>query len=495
MVAKLETPNSGIKNTNNQSAKNTSEAGEQWQTIALKPEGEKPKPKTFVFVDDRYVKMVSDEIDPSAPRPSFHYEPKDASNPIHVKSAKDAQKNLDDIQSGLNWGVGKQLYDFSIGAGLKSASFVWHNSYGRMWNHATGNTAEIKRKDAEIAKIKQDIKQIPVLMANAFAYVAANPKAAASAALHAPFEHAQSLIDQGKVKEAGEFWGRALASVPLALYSGIGSVAAVRNLPNMVKATGKLIKKAKIGAMRLPKGIGKDGGRLPKANAPIVEQVITQVNTARTKVKNLPFLQKIKSRKKPAPKIGLLEHGPTFPVDRIGDGRGQGSLKKVYEITNTSENPQVVGIRYSGFKAIGNIEEEVAILRHLKKLGFPTINNPSTMMLQKNGVLKSNFNAERVMIMDAYPKGSKNLRAETYFSQSDWNNIANKNTLDSFKLIRKKFIENNIHVGDCQYEILPNGNVILTDPMGIGVGFFPSDIKLIDKYIKMTVISLRKRKS
>jgi hypothetical protein len=268
---------SAISNQQSAIAENTPEAGEQWQTIALKPEGEKPKPKTFVFVDDRYVKIVSDEVDPAAPRVSFHYEPKDPSNPVHVKAAKDGQKNLDDFQSGLNEGVGKQLYDFSIGAGLKSAGFVWHNSYGRMWNKVTGNTAEIKRKDAEIANIKQDIKQIPSLMANAFAYVAANPKAAASAALHAPFEHAQSLIDQGKVKEAGEFWGRALASVPLAIYSGVGSVTALRNLPKMVKAGKKLIKTAKIGVMRLPKGIGKEGGRLPKANVPIVGTVAIAV--------------------------------------------------------------------------------------------------------------------------------------------------------------------------------------------------------------------------
>jgi hypothetical protein len=289
MVTRAVTPNSDATISKQQSeiAKNTPEAGKQWQTIALKPPA--AKPKTFVFVDDRYVKIVSDEIDPAAPRPSFHYEAKDPSNPVHVKAANDGQKNLDAFNSGLNWGVGNQLYDFTLGAGVKSTKFYWHNSYGRMWNHATGNKAELARKDAEIAKIKQDIKQIPALMANAYFLVKADPQSAVSAALNAPFIHAESLMAQGKYKEAGEFWGRALASVPLAVYSGIGSVAAVRNLPKMVKTGRKLVKTTKIGMMRLPKGIGKEGGRLPKGSAPIVPKIITATNVARVKDGKFPL--------------------------------------------------------------------------------------------------------------------------------------------------------------------------------------------------------------
>jgi hypothetical protein len=222
-------------------------------------------------------------------------------------------------------------------------------------------------------------------------------------------------------------------------------------------------------------------------------------------VKNYPLLNKSKTRrdvldirnvkvvKYPAAVNGLLEHGPTFPLNRIGKFRGAGHNKKVSVLKGTQSHPLVVATDKKGLKNYeADMNSEVRDLREINNMGIPTVSNPSTMMLEKGkGIrfsVKSFFDpslrSERVMIMDAFPVGSKNSKHWHKMSQADWDSRINTKTLDSLALTRKKLLENKKSIIDAQYMLFPNGEVILIDPLYIHDGINIGNIKYLDDAIR-----------
>ena len=255
-----------------------------------KPIAQKAKPDAFdksQFIDGRYVKLVSDEIDPAFPQPAQHLEPIDPSNPVHVAAEKAGQKNYDAYQWGIKVGAAKQFGDAAlglvkapfqlIGVAGKSMQNLWDNGTVRLWDTVTGNKADLKRIDGANAARVMQMRAILSHLGDITARIAKDPTGELARKLTEPFAKAEKLRKQQKYQAAGEVMGRALASVPLAAYS---VAFAIKTLPatvaNLQKGA-KLIKASPKTLMQnvkaLLKGIGEKGGKLPVEKLPVAEKI------------------------------------------------------------------------------------------------------------------------------------------------------------------------------------------------------------------------------
>jgi hypothetical protein len=209
--------------------------------------------------------------------------------------------------------------------------------------------------------------------------------------------------------------------------------------------------------------------------------------------RDAPDIRNVTVVKYPAAVNGLLEHGPTFPLNRIGKFRGAGHNKKVSVLKGTQSHPHVVATDKKGLKNFeADMSSEVRDLREIKNMGIPTVRGSSTMMLEKGKGIRFSVKAffdpslrsERVMIMEAFPVGSKNSKHWHKMSQADWDSRINNKTLDNLILTRKELLANKKSIKDAQYMLFPNGEVILIDPLYIYDGINYGNIKYLDDAIR-----------
>jgi hypothetical protein len=263
--------------------------------LAQKAKETSPKPKSkpdsfdkSLFVDGRYVKLVSDEVDPAFPQHTQHFEPINSGNPVHVAAAKAGQKNYDAHDRGIKVGVLKQFAHVAkqaikapfelIGLAGKSMQTIWDNGTVRLWDIATGNKKDLKRiDDANEAQLLQT-RAIVEHLGEIKDRIVQDPTGELAKKLLQPFEKHAEFMAQGKYYEAGEVMGRALASVPLAAFSVAFAIenipATVAQLQKVSKFTNNLPKTMTAGVKALPKGIGGKGGRLPVGTVPLSAAVM-----------------------------------------------------------------------------------------------------------------------------------------------------------------------------------------------------------------------------
>ncbi len=409
--------------------------------VAFKPKSASTKPAssklvsqklkldTFdksLFIDSRYVVVVSDEVDPAFPQHTQHIEPKDPSNPLHVAAAKAGQKNYDAHDWGLKVGVAKQFGKAAltaikapfqlIGLAGQSLNDMWHNGSVRLWDMATGNTADLKRIDAmNEAKVLQT-RAILEHLGEIKDRIIKDPAGELAKKLTEPFIKHDNLMAQGKYYEAGEVMGRALASVPLAAFSVAFAIenlpATIANLQKVAKFAKTLPKVAKAGLKALPKGIGVKGGKLPAGVVPLSEVVLVTIKGSKQSAQQNHGVTPAQvaaemQRRKLAKQNGGTDisahnkHGggqvyaqPT-PANEFGDmGGGNGEPPVVKPVKKTSRRPLD---RSSKGRKTGLVEKILTQVDKIPaKIGKPLLfKNWKAMSYVKRGsLLKQMLKAE-----------------------------------------------------------------------------------------------------
>ncbi len=495
---------------------------------ALPPLLAKQKPVKPIVEKAPAVKLRSSEIDSSmviqkgvissSGFPVITYTARDPSNPKHRKAVQDSYRR-----------DGEMAFAFWKSMGKTAAGWVkpgLDNTVGLTLDVLSQNHTEASKKISNVWRagksafklvLKANNNKPKVVLKIAELVFVVPPKA-----IYEGVSIAVEKSGKGDHKGAASALGGAVAIVP-ATFEGM------RLTPKLVKGSSTIVKngggKIAQGLDKIPAVVGKPLlfsnwetlshirrkallAETLKAKGLSLQQLYNLAKLDNLTLNNITDLLKksdqlrkantvsnIKNHhliKHPAPIAGLLEHGPTFPLNRIGTFIGAGYNKKVSELINTFETPLVVAADKKGLKNLeADINSEVKDLGIIKNMGIPTISHPNTMMLEKGTGIKfairAYFNpslrSERVMIMEAFPTGSKNSKHWHKMSQAEWDSKISTRTLEDLILIRQKILKSNKSIRDTQYMLFPDGKIILFDPLYIKDGINYADIKYLDAAI------------
>jgi hypothetical protein len=150
---------------------------------------------------------------------------------------------------------------------------------------------------------------------------------------------------------------------------------------------------------------------------------------------------------------------------------GTGAEKMVFEINGRDD--LVVAIQNE--PNIGYLQDEVAALSQLDKLGFPVVRN--------HGVI--DIDGTPSLLMERID-GAVSSKAAEYNKLPDLVAALNNQSVKDLQMIRENLINQNINVTDFQFLVRNDGRVFINDPMGISTGVNQADLNMIDHMINLS---------
>ncbi len=494
-------------------------AGSQIKTLLLKElERQKPQVKKLFRVDETRVVYVLKYL-PNG-EIYYAYEPKDKSNKQHWKAALEANQHNGDVTIKTGTGLAKGITKAGINFVKSTVSFAW-SATGRYalneWLHDKQGQQENAEFRDGITAFARQAKHKPLETTNA---VFVQP-------ISKPLARIPGQIERQEYEASGESLGEASFNAYVSVKGGVATAKTVDKLGKAMSWSqmNRLERKSVLLQMPNAKGLSTEAVDILTSRKFIMANDIKKslksppqgagerqfIHSDPPPEKQLTPLEQFKPdgdklwaenhRAQPSKKntnkilatgnATLYEQGPTFPLSKIGKFRGQGLNKKVYEVKGTKGDPYVIAFDRKIIDFPTDIHDEVQALNKVKQQGFPTIDHSSTIMLEAGkGFIfnvKAFFNpvlrSKRGMLMQALPKGTVNSNHWKNMSQAQWEKTVNQNTLDSLKLVRDSYIKNNSRIVDAQYELLPSGHVVVSDPVFVGKPVNWKEIRFLNIHI------------
>ena len=165
-------------------------------------------------------------------------------------------------------------------------------------------------------------------------------------------------------------------------------------------------------------------------------------------------------------------------LNDLGTKIGSGGVKDIYAYGDD----KVVGLVQPG-KNVDSLTSELATLKELDELGFPTVNARRVEVDGQPGLL-----------MDRFELGSKDVvrtinGTPTIVGDSL---LLNQRSIDDLNNIKQMLRDRNVKVNDLQFLIGKDGQVVIADPIAITTGTTPSNvnIKTINRLIEVAMENL-----